>query len=201
MVEARAGARRPGGAERAQIDVGGGFAEELEAVAAIEQALPDGDQRLELDGFDLGAVLFALQPLLGLFVVVELALDPQDRAVEGVDGRPEDLVEVEVEAGVGHGGDQGVEDVGDRGADDLILGRDPGVGLVLGGTIAVEFEGFDDMAGGRGAVIGVEIVMGVHERRPWAGPRPSRPSWRRKPTGGPVRQPEPFARALMAKPG
>jgi hypothetical protein len=34
--------------------------------------------------------------------------------VEGIDGGPHDLVEVEIEAGIGHGGNQGIEDVGNR---------------------------------------------------------------------------------------
>ncbi len=93
--------------------------------------MPDPDQGLELDGFHLGPVLFALEALLGLLVVVELLFDPFDSAVEGIDARPEDLGKVEIETGVGHGRDQGVENVSDRALDDVILGRDPGIGLVL----------------------------------------------------------------------
>ena len=143
--------------------------------------MTDADQGLQLDGFDLAAVLFALQALLCLLVIVEFAFDPLDGAVEGVDGGPHDFVEVEIEAGVGHGGNQGVEDVGDRALDDIVFGRDPGIGLVLGGAVAIEFEVFDDMAGRGCAVIGFEFVMCVHGRRPSVGPRPSRPSWRESP--------------------
>ncbi len=114
MVDLRAVARRPGCAGSLEVDVSGGLPEDLHAVAPFNQALADADQRFQLDGFDLGAVLFALEALLCLLVAVELGLDPLDRAVEGVDGRPEDFVEVEIEAGVGHGGNQGVEDVGYR---------------------------------------------------------------------------------------
>ena len=192
---------RPGRSGGAQIDVGGGIAEGFHAVAALDQALARADQGFELDGFDLAAVLFTLKALLCLLVIVEFGLDPLDSAVEGVDGGPEDLVEVEIEAGVGHGGNQGVEDVGDCALDDVIFGCDPGIGLVFGGAVAVEFEFFDGMAGRGRAVIGFEIVVRVHGMLPSVGPRPSRPSWRDTPTGAPVWQREPLARALMAKPG
>ena len=60
-----------------------------------------------------------LAPLLRLLVAVELAFDPVDGAVEQVDGGPEQVLEVGLEARVGERGDQGVEDVGERGADRL----------------------------------------------------------------------------------
>ena len=55
--------------------------------------MTDSDQGLQLDGFDLAAILFALKALLCLLVIVQFALDPLDSAVEGVDGGPHDLVE------------------------------------------------------------------------------------------------------------
>ena len=182
-------------------EVSSGFAEEFHALPPIDQALPDVDQGFKLDGFHLGAVLFALKAFLRLLVVVELGLDPLGGAVEGVDGRPQDLVEVEIEAGVGHGGNQGVEDVGDGGLDDLVFGRDPGIGLARCGTVAIERQILDHGVRRRGGVIGFEFIMGVHgmlhrldrDRRGLHGDE--------KPTSGPVWQPEPFARASMAKPG
>ena len=154
-----------------------------------------------MDGFHLGAVLFALKAFLRLLVVVELGLDPLGGTVKGVDGGPQDLVEIEIEAGVGHGGNQGIEDVGDGGLDDLVFGRDPGIGLARCGTVAVELQVLDHGVGWRGGVTGFEFVMGVHgmlhrldrDRRGLHGDE--------KPTSGPVWQPEPFARASMAKPG
>ena len=53
--------------------VGCGFAHELHGVAAFE-----------LDRLDLGAILLALVALLGIFIVVEFALDPELRAVKEV---------------------------------------------------------------------------------------------------------------------
>ena len=102
----------------------------------------------ELDGFDLGAILFALEPLLTLLIVVQLAFDPIDGAVEHIDGRPEEIVEVGIEAGVGHGGDEGIEDVGDGAFDDAVLRRRAGIGFVLRRTVAVELKLLCDLVGG-----------------------------------------------------
>ena len=56
-------------------------------------------------------------------------------------------------------GDQGVEDVGQRGADLARVGQRPGVGLVLEGAVAVELE-FGEERGGRGCGV-VRLVIGV----------------------------------------
>ena len=80
--------------------VGGLVAEELHAVAAFDQRLPLGREAFEFDRADLGAVLFLLAALLRLFVVVEFAFDPLDGAVEEIDRRPEQVLEVGFEAGV-----------------------------------------------------------------------------------------------------
>ena len=69
--------------------IGGVVAEELHAVAALDQRLPLGDKALELDRADLRAVLLPMAAPLRLLIVVELALDAGDRAVEEIDGRPE----------------------------------------------------------------------------------------------------------------
>ena len=45
------------------------------------------------------------------------SLDPPTKWVEEIDGRPEEIVEVGFEAGVGQGRDQGVEHVGDDAGD------------------------------------------------------------------------------------
>ena len=85
--------------------------------------------------------------LLRLLVVVELALDPVGRAVEEVDGRPEQVLEVGLEAGVAQRGDEGVEDVGDGAGDDLAFGKRPRIGLVLEGTVAIELKFAEDVVG------------------------------------------------------
>ena len=61
---------------------GGVVADEFEGVAALDQAEALGDQALELDRLDLGAVLLGLAAALRLLVDVELALD----AVESCGG-------------------------------------------------------------------------------------------------------------------
>src|SRR3546814_4353970 len=60
-------------------------AQELEGIAPLDERQALGDQPLELDRADLGAVLLALGAALGVLVVVEAALDPVDLAMEEVD--------------------------------------------------------------------------------------------------------------------
>ena len=55
--------------------VGGVVAEELHAVAALDERLPFGDQALQFDRADFRAVLFLLTAPLRLLIVVEFALD------------------------------------------------------------------------------------------------------------------------------
>ena len=100
VVDLRSGARPPGRAGVALELVGGLVAEELHAVAALDQRLPLGDEALEFDRADFRAVLFLLAAPLRLLVVVEFALDAADGAVEEIDGRPEQVFEVGFEAGV-----------------------------------------------------------------------------------------------------
>ncbi len=124
--------------------------------------MPALDQALELHRFDLGSVLFALEALLRLLIVVELPFDPLDGAVEHVDARPEQFVEVEIEAGIGHGGDERVEDVGDGAFDDTIFGGRSRIGFAFGGTPAVELQLGKDVVGWGCAVVRFELVMLAH---------------------------------------
>ena len=128
MVDHRPGARPPGGAGVGLEQLGGLVAHDLEGVAALDQRHALGQEPLELDRADLGAVLLLLAAPLRLLVAVELAFDPVGGAVEQVDGRPEQVLEVGLEARVGEGRDQGVEDVGERGADRCGLGQRSGSG-------------------------------------------------------------------------
>src|SRR3546814_12169216 len=84
-------------------------------------------------------------------MVVEFAVYACGGAVEKIDGRPEQVVEVGFEAGVAAGDDQGVEDVGDGAGDDVAFGERPWVGFVLEGAEAVKLEfGADVVGRGRG---------------------------------------------------
>ena len=103
------------------------IAEEFQAIAALDQRDALGRQALEFDRSHFGAILLALAFALGLLVVVELAFDPVRGAVEEIDGRPEQILEVGFEPGVVQRGDQGVEDVGDC-ASDIILPSGSGLG-------------------------------------------------------------------------
>ena len=68
-------------------------------------------------------------------------------AVEEIDGRPEQVLEVGFEAGVAQGGDKGVEDVGDGARDGAGFGQRPRVRLVLKRPVAVELEFGEDVIG------------------------------------------------------
>jgi hypothetical protein len=70
-------------------------------------------------------------------------------AVEEVDGRPQQVLEVGFEARVMERRDQRVEDVGHGAADGVCLRQRPGIGLVLKGPIAVELELAEHMIDGR----------------------------------------------------
>ena len=126
---------------------GGLVAEELHAVAAFDQRDALGREPLEFDRSHLRAVLLALTLLLRLLVVVELAFDAIGGAVEQVDGRPEQVLEVGFEARVAQGRDQGVEDVGDGARDGIAFGKRPRIGLVVEGTVAIELKLVEDVIG------------------------------------------------------
>ena len=126
---------------------GGLVAEEFHAVPALDEGLSLRREALQFDRADFRAVLFLLAAPLRLLVVVEFPLDPADGAVEGVDGRPEQVLEVGFEAGVAKASDQGVEDVSNGAGDGLGFGQRSRVGLVLEGAIAVELEFGEDVIG------------------------------------------------------
>ena len=110
-------------------------------------------------------------------------------AVEEVDGRPEQILEVGFEAGIAQGRDEGVEDVGDGASDGAGFGQRPRVGLVLEGAIAVKLQFVQDVVGRgcgvRRLVAGVVVIDRHGDFLSSDRPRPSRPSWRRKAAGGP----------------
>jgi hypothetical protein len=108
-------------------------------------AWPSGGEAFEFDRANFGAILFPLAALLRLLVVVEPALDPAGGTMEEVDGRPEQLAEIGLEASVAQGDDKGVEDVGAGAGDGLGFGQRSRVGFVLEGAIAVELEFGEDV--------------------------------------------------------
>ncbi len=122
-------------------------AEELHAVAALDQRDALGRETLEFDRAHFRAVLLALTLLLRLLVVVELASDAVDGAVEQVDRRPEQVLEVRFEARVVQSRDQGVEDVGDSARDGVAFGKRSRVWLVVEGTEAIELKLVEDVIG------------------------------------------------------
>ena len=84
--------------------------------------------------------MLALALPLGLFILVEFALDAVCGAMEQIDGRPQQFLEVRFEPCGAQRRDQGVEDVGDRNGDYLALGKRPRVGLVAEWSVAEELQ-------------------------------------------------------------
>ena len=141
------GARSPGRAGVTLEVVGGLVAKELHAVAALDERETFSDEPLQFDGADFRAVLFLLAALLCVFIVVELALYAVDGAVEEIDGRPEQVVEIGFEARVGERRDQRVEDVGDSAGDGVGFRQRPRIGLVLERAMSMELQLGEDMVG------------------------------------------------------
>jgi hypothetical protein len=163
MVDGGSRPRLPGGTGRHREQLGDVLAEELEGVAALDEADALGDQPFELDRLDLGAVLFGLAAALRLLVGVEVALDAVGLAVKEVDERPQQIGEIVLEAGAGqHGGeafDHGVE----LGLDGAGLGQRARIGLVLAEAMAVKGEFVEQVRGRRGGVVfavGVDVGEG-----------------------------------------
>ena len=127
--------------------VGGLVAKEFHAVPALDQCDALGREALEFDRPYLGAILLLLTAQLRLLVVVEFALDAVDGAVEEIDGRPEQVLEVGFEARVAQSRDQGVEDVGDSAGDGVAFGKRSRIGLVVEGTEAIELKLVEDVIG------------------------------------------------------
>jgi hypothetical protein len=135
------------------------------------------------------AILVALASLLRLFVVVEFAFDALVGAVEGIEGRPQEIIEVGFEAGFAQARDEGIEDVRNGGSNHTGLGQWSRVGFVMEGTIAVKLE-FGENVIGRGCgtrrLVDCLVVLDRHGGFPSSDlSRSSRPSWRRKAAGGP----------------
>ncbi len=122
MIDHRPGARPPGRAGAGLEAIGGLVAEQLHGVAAFDQRQALGDETLELDRADLRAVLLLLAAMLRPLVVVELAFDALDAAMEQVDGRPQQVLEIGFEARVGECRDECIEDVDDGAGDGLGFG-------------------------------------------------------------------------------
>jgi len=158
-------ARAPGGAGVLLEVLGRAVPEELAGVAALDEREALGEEAFQLDGADLGAVLLALGALLVRFVVVELAADAVDAAMEEVHQRPEKVGQVGLEARLAEAGDECVEDVGDGAGEAVGSGERPRVGFVGEGTVAVELELVEQVRGGGGGLGGVGVVEAVGHGR------------------------------------
>jgi hypothetical protein len=119
------------------VKLGGGIPDELEAVAALDQGEPLRDQALKLHRPHLRAVLLPLPGTLCPLVVIEVALDPVDAAMEHVYERPQERVQVRLQPRVRKRRDQRIEYVG-KGALQLRgLGQRTRIGLIVKGTMGI----------------------------------------------------------------
>jgi hypothetical protein len=99
VVYHRAAARMPVRSGVASEVFGCLVAEVFHAVTPLDQRHALGGETLQFDRADFGAILVTLAALLRLFVIVELAFDALVGAVEEIDGRPQQVLEVGFEAG------------------------------------------------------------------------------------------------------
>jgi hypothetical protein len=127
--------------------LGGTVAEQVHAVASLNEAPAFGRQALEFARLHLGAILLTVEATLRLLIVVERPFDPGRGAVEEVDLAPEDFFEVGFHAGVTEGGYEGIEDIDDGDGKALPVRHRARIGLVLKGAVAVELQLVERMGG------------------------------------------------------
>ena len=119
------------------------------------------DEAFELDRSHLRAVLLALRAALRDLVVVELALDPVELAMEGVHDAPEDVRQIVFEAGVAEKVLRGREDP-DHGAAGLLGLRERSrIRVILVGAVAEERQLVEEVGRRRGGMRLGEIIEGI----------------------------------------
>src|SRR5258708_17502487 len=107
---------------------GGLVPEQFHDIAAVNQAHALGSETLQFDRADLGTILVALAALLRLLIVVEFTFDPLAGAVEEIDRRPKEVLEVGFEASFAQGSGECIKDVGDGTGDGTGFGQRSRVG-------------------------------------------------------------------------
>src|SRR5260370_335575 len=135
----------------------GRVGEELRGMGGLDQRQALGDETLQFDRSDLRAVLLLLAPVLRALVVVELTLDPVGRAMEQIDGRPQQLLEIGLETSITERRDERIEDVDDGAGDSSGCRQRSGVGIVLERTVAINLELGEDVIGRGCVVYGLEV--------------------------------------------
>ena len=161
-IDHRAGVRPPDRTGDLLVAVCCGVAEGFNAIAAVKENFAVGEQALEFDRTDFRTILFALAAFLRVLVVVEFALDAVDGAMESVDHRPEQVVQVRFEARISECAGECVEDIGDGASDLVAVGRGPRVGLVVERLVPEELKLSEHLVGGRRCVLGLVIVVARH---------------------------------------
>jgi hypothetical protein len=135
---------------------------QFEGIAPFEKALSLSGQAFQPDRFHLAAILLVLETALAHLIVIEFAFDPLAGAMEEVDGRPQQVAEVGLEARVLQTGNQGVEDVGDGTGHTIAFGQRAGIGFILEGAVAVKLEFLQYMVGWGRVVMRFKVVVLVH---------------------------------------
>jgi hypothetical protein len=168
------------GRQGVPVDPGRGVAGELEGVAPLGQAEPQGDLTLQLDGPHLAAVLLALGLALRHLVVVELAIKDLDAPVEEVDEAPQNIVGVVLKARLGEQVGEGVHRADQCLLDGFGLRHRPRVGVLLERTVVLRQQLAEETGIRLGGVIceegrrSVELIEHGMASGRWK-PRPPRP--------------------------
>ncbi|KXF77127.1 hypothetical protein ATN84_25630 [Paramesorhizobium deserti] len=147
VADLRAGARSPCRTALSFEQVGRIVAHELEGVAALQKRDAFGDAALKLDALHFATVLLALADALGILVVVELALDAFAGAVEQIDRRPQQVFDIGFQPRVTKHLGECIEDRGQRGLDDWLLGQRARIWPVLEGAMAINLHLVDEAVG------------------------------------------------------
>lgn len=113
------------------------IARHVDAVARFDEGRAFGRQAHRRAGFRPGAIPLALEAARRMRVLAERPRGPGHGAVEEVGLAPEHLFEIGFHAGIFHGCNQVVEDVGDR--EGLAIGHRARIGPVEG-AVATELQ-------------------------------------------------------------
>ncbi len=150
VVDHGAGARAPGRAGVRFIVLGGAVAQHLEGAAPLDQRMPLGNQALELDGADFGAVLLGLRAALPILVVIELALHASALAMEQVGQRPQQIRNIGLKASVDERLGQGLEQGGNGRFQRGNLRQRTRIGLVVVQVMAMQLQLIEHLGGRAG---------------------------------------------------
>lgn len=150
VVHQRPAAWCPGLSEMGLELFSGGLAQKFQRVAALDQRNALIDEPFKFDRLDLGAVLFALTPFLGILVIIEFALNAILGAVEEIGKLPAQILQIGLEPRVDQRRDEGIEHVGHGTCCQALVGQRSGIGFVAKGSVAEKGKFIEKVCGGGG---------------------------------------------------